>query len=38
LLRALLKQPDAYELVTFDNMELAPHSYLKQMAEQWLPN
>jgi len=38
LLRALLAQPDAYEIVTFDSMELAPHSYLKQMAEQWLPN
>jgi len=38
LLRALLNQPDAYETVTFDSMELAPHSYLKQMAEQWLPN
>lgn len=38
LLRALLDQCDAYETITFDSMELAPHSYLKQMAEQWLPN
>ena len=38
LLRALLAQPDAYEVVSFDSMELAPHSYLTQMAEQWLPN
>lgn len=38
LLRALLNQPDAYEIVTFDSMEVAPHSYLKQMAEQWAPN
>lgn len=37
LLRALLAQPDAYEMVSFDSMELAPHSYLKQIAEQWLP-
>lgn len=38
LLRALLQQPDAYEIVSFDNLELAPHSYLKQIAEQWLPS
>lgn len=38
LLRALLAQPDAYEIISFDNMELAPHSYLRQMAEQWVPN
>ena len=38
LLRALLKQPDAYEIISFDDMELAPQSYLKQMAEQWDPN
>ena len=38
LLRALLAQPDSYEIVTFDSMELAPHSYLTQMAEQWMPN
>ncbi|PRC95197.1 UDP-3-O-acyl-N-acetylglucosamine deacetylase [Solimicrobium silvestre] len=37
LLRALLAQPDAYEIISFDSMELAPHSYLKQVAEQWLP-
>lgn len=37
LLRALLAQPDAYEIISFDSMELAPHSYLKQIAEQWLP-
>ncbi len=38
LLRAVLAQPDSYEIVTFDSLELAPHSYLRQMAEQWLPN
>lgn len=37
LLRALLAQPDAYEIISFKSMELAPHSYLKQVAEQWLP-
>ena len=38
LLRALLKQPDAYEIISFDTLEQAPQAYLKQMAEQWLPN
>ncbi len=38
LLRAMLEQPDSYEIVSFDSMELAPHSYLKQIAEQWLPS
>jgi UDP-3-O-[3-hydroxymyristoyl] N-acetylglucosamine deacetylase len=37
LLRAMLDQPDSYELVSFDSEELAPHSYLKQVAQQWLP-
>lgn len=37
LLRALLAQPDAYEIISFNNLELAPHSYLKQVAQQWLP-
>ena len=37
LLRALLAQPDAYEIISFKSTELAPHSYLKQVAEQWLP-
>jgi UDP-3-O-[3-hydroxymyristoyl] N-acetylglucosamine deacetylase len=37
LIRALLAQPDAYEIVSFNNMDLAPHSYLKQVAQQWLP-
>jgi len=38
LLRAVLAQPDSYEIITFDSLEIAPHSYLRQMAEQWLPN
>ncbi|MCD6027318.1 MAG: UDP-3-O-acyl-N-acetylglucosamine deacetylase [Solimicrobium sp.] len=37
LLRALLSQSDAYEIVSFKSMELAPYSYLQQIAEQWLP-
>ncbi len=35
LLRALLAQPDAYEIVSFDTNESAPPSYLRQMAREW---
>ena len=35
LLRALLAQPDAYEIVSFDSMELAPGSYLRQLGQEW---
>jgi len=38
LLRALLKQPDAYEIVTFDTLETAPHGYLRQVGEEWALN
>ena len=35
LLRALLAQPDAYEIVTFDSISAAPGSYVRQMAREW---
>ena len=35
LLRALLAQPDAYDIVTFDSMENAPRSYTLQAGEEW---
>lgn len=35
LLRALLAQPDAYELVTFDSIESAPRSYVRQAGMEW---
>lgn len=35
LLRALLAQPDAYEIVTFDSLELAPDSYALQENREW---
>ena len=38
LLRALLAQPDAYEIVSFDTMELAPRSYLRQVGQEWALN
>ena len=37
LLRALLAQPDAYEIVSFDTLEHAPESYARQMAREWSP-
>lgn len=37
LLRALIEQPESYEVVSFDDLESAPHSYLKLIADQWLP-
>jgi UDP-3-O-[3-hydroxymyristoyl] N-acetylglucosamine deacetylase len=38
LLRALLAQPDAYEIVTFDTLESAPPSYARQAAREWAFN
>jgi UDP-3-O-[3-hydroxymyristoyl] N-acetylglucosamine deacetylase len=38
LLRALLDQPDAYEIVTFDQLELAPAGYARQAGEEWALN
>lgn len=35
LLRALLAQPDAYELVTFDSIDSAPRSYVQQAGLEW---
>ena len=35
LLRALLAQPDAYEIVTFDELNIAPPSYVRQMTREW---
>ncbi|HEY5798723.1 MAG TPA: UDP-3-O-acyl-N-acetylglucosamine deacetylase [Burkholderiaceae bacterium] len=38
LLRALLAQPDAYEIVSFDTLAMAPPSYVKQSEEEWAFN
>ena len=35
LLRALLAQPDAYEIVTFDDLGTAPRSYVQQITREW---
>ncbi len=35
LLRALLAQPDSYEIVSFDSMGSAPVSYVRQMSREW---
>ncbi len=35
LLLALLAQPDAYEIVSFDAIGTAPDSYVRQMAREW---
>lgn len=35
LLRALLAQPDAYEVITFDTLESAPRGYVRQMGQEW---
>lgn len=35
LLRALLAQPDAYEIVTFDSVETAPRAYASQSTQEW---
>lgn len=36
LLRALLAQPDAYEIVTFDSIETAPGAYVRQTGQEWV--
>ncbi|MDB5775896.1 MAG: UDP-3-O-[3-hydroxymyristoyl] N-acetylglucosamine deacetylase [Herbaspirillum sp.] len=38
LLRALLEQPDAYEIITFDKLELAPATYTSQAQQEWALN
>lgn len=35
LLRALLAQPDAYEIISFDKLEMAPHAYAEQVRQEW---
>lgn len=35
LLRVLLAQPDAYEIITFDNVKFAPKSYAFQEEREW---
>jgi UDP-3-O-[3-hydroxymyristoyl] N-acetylglucosamine deacetylase len=35
LLRALLEQPDAYEIVTFEKLEFAPRTYVQQLGQEW---
>lgn len=35
LLRKLLAQPDAYEMVEFDSLDATPLSYAKQMTREW---
>jgi UDP-3-O-[3-hydroxymyristoyl] N-acetylglucosamine deacetylase len=36
LLRVLLAQPDAYEIVSFDQLEGAPYSYVRQATQEWV--
>jgi UDP-3-O-[3-hydroxymyristoyl] N-acetylglucosamine deacetylase len=38
LLRELLAHPEAYEIVSFDNTELAPRSYTRQIGQEWALN
>ncbi|HTN65150.1 MAG TPA: UDP-3-O-[3-hydroxymyristoyl] N-acetylglucosamine deacetylase, partial [Burkholderiaceae bacterium] len=38
LLRALLAQPDAYEIVSFDTLANAPVTYVRQAAQEWALN
>jgi len=35
LLRTLLAQPDAYEIVSFDSVEIAPRAYARQAGQEW---
>ncbi|MBS0309141.1 MAG: UDP-3-O-acyl-N-acetylglucosamine deacetylase [Proteobacteria bacterium] len=38
LLRALLAQPDAYEVVSFDDLNTAPSGYVRQAGQEWALN
>lgn len=38
LLRVLLAQPDAYEIVSFDTPESAPRAYAEQARQEWALN
>jgi UDP-3-O-[3-hydroxymyristoyl] N-acetylglucosamine deacetylase len=35
LLRALLQEPDSYEIITFDDVATAPDAYARQLDEEW---
>ncbi len=35
LLRALLAQPDSYEIVSFDDVQAAPPTYAHQIGQEW---
>lgn len=35
LLHALLMQPDAYEIISFDTQEAAPNSWFQQSVQEW---
>lgn len=37
LLRELLLQPDAYEVVSFETSDAAPNSWFSQSAREWVP-
>jgi UDP-3-O-[3-hydroxymyristoyl] N-acetylglucosamine deacetylase len=38
LMRALLAQPDAYDIVSFDTLEDAPQGYARQIGQEWALN
>ncbi|UMR32809.1 UDP-3-O-acyl-N-acetylglucosamine deacetylase [Massilia sp. MB5] len=38
LLRELLSHPDAYEIVSYDDVSKAPPSYARQLAQEWSYN
>ncbi len=38
LLRELLSQPDAYEIVSFDQLDQAPQTYVMQAQQEWALN
>lgn len=38
LLRMLLTEPDAYDVVTFDSLESAPQTYVIQAQQEWILN
>lgn len=38
LLRAMLAQPDAYEVVSFDTVDAAPRAYSHQVSQEWALN
>jgi UDP-3-O-[3-hydroxymyristoyl] N-acetylglucosamine deacetylase len=38
LLRELLAHPEAYEVVSFDDIQTAPQSYVRQVKQEWAFN